>query len=75
MNQIAYEIAVTRRDDLLRAASKRRLASQSAACPEGDPSATRARRPRKLQRLWHPRFARLVGPSETYGERTLDGGL
>ena len=72
MNHIPYEIAVMRRDDLLRAPVKRRLASQSTTFAEGEPSATPIRR---LRALWQLRFAGRGGASQTYGERTLDGRL
>lgn len=75
MNHIPYEVALMRRDDLLRAAAKRRLASQSATSVEGEPSMTLTRRPRRLRRLWQLRFAGRTGTSQTCRERTLDGRL
>jgi hypothetical protein len=74
-NHIPYEIALMRRDDLLRAAARQRLASRAATFVRGEPNVTYTRRPRKLRRLWQLRFPGLAGTSRTYGERTLDGGL
>jgi hypothetical protein len=75
MNHIPYEIALMRRDDLLRAAAERRLASHAATSVEGEPTLTLTRRLRKLRRLLQLSFAGLTGTSQTYAERKLDGRL
>jgi hypothetical protein len=67
MNHIPYKIALMRRDDLLRAAADRRLATQAARSAQREPSVP-ARRLRPLRQL------HLTGRSrQTPGERTLGG--
>jgi hypothetical protein len=55
MSHIAYELALIRRDQLLREAADRRLARELAASAHGAPSATPNRRPHRLPRV-HWRF-------------------
>jgi hypothetical protein len=51
MSHTAYELALVRRDQLLREAADRRLATESASTVEGATSVTGARRSSRLLRL------------------------
>lgn len=56
MNHISYELALLRRDDLLRQAAERRLAQHAAAAREAAPSLELASGPSKLRRFARLRF-------------------
>ena len=67
MSHTAYELALVRRDQLLREAADRRLATESASTVEGATSVTGARRASRLLRLeWLVRASH-VSPRFTAG--------
>ena len=51
MSQTAYELALIRRDQLLREAADRRLAAESASPVEGAAGVAATRRPSRVPRL------------------------